>query len=280
MKKIFKIFFFLALPAVAACGIWSYYESLPIRGAYETGPISYPSIDKEELKKELSKYSQDDLFVMYSSGMEAIKWDDLLGRVNATVISDIVKDFNHFYISDRYPHNQVYDASTKCTYFYHTHRPKEHGHFHIYYSNKKVLDQFTPIVEDDAEHPSTHLVSLSMHPDGEPIGLFVPNHWVTKDDWYQAEDMKKILPQFEISHPYPSWPSNQWLSHILKLFRPQIEHVLSERDQFIADSEKPLNKIIKSGRLEILASIPISIPDQMDAIEELLDKDLFERTDK
>lgn len=280
MKKILKCLFFLSVPLIAAAGVLYYYESLPVRGAFETRPVSYPTINKDELKAMLSQYNQRDLFEMYSAGLETVKWQKLLSKVNATVVSDIIKDLDEFFIGERYPHDESVDRETKSSYFYHSHRPKEHGHFHIYYSNKLVMEKFKPITTWDKKHPNTHLVAISMHPNGDPIGFFIPNHWITKDDWYVHEDMKEMFSQFRINHPYPSWPSNQWVSEMLKLFRPQIEHILKKRDEMLFNSDKPLDKIIKNKRLDVLASISISISDQMSVIEELLGCNLANEVDK
>ena len=274
MKKLFRYLFFLSLPVLAATGIIYYYQSLPIRGAFETRPVSYPTINKEQLKTMLQGYSQQELFQMYAAGLEAVKWQDLLGKVNATVISDVVKNFDEFFIGERYPHDESVDRETKCSYFYHSHRPKEHGHFHIYYSNKSVMKKYEPIATWDKKHPNTHLVAISMHPNGDPIGFFIPNHWITKDDWYRHEDMKEMVSHFRINHPYPSWPSNQWVSEMLKLFKPQVEHLLKERDEILFNSDKPLEKILRNRRQDVIASISISIPDQMAVLEEMLGKQL------
>lgn len=271
MKRIFKISFVCFLFVAAIVGIQQYYQSLPIRGAYETRPVNYPQVDSESLKTQLSKCSIEELQSMKQAGLEAIKWQTLLSKVDSTVIADVVKDFSQFYIGDRYPHDESYDEETQSSYFYHSHRSHEHGHFHIYFSNEEVLKQFKPIAQWDSTNKSTtHLVAISMHPNGDPIEIFLPNHWVTKDEWFKAEEMMTMVDLFEIKHPYPSWPSNQWVNQMFKLFRPQIEQAFLERDRLIQESEQPLEQLIKNKKREILTSVSISIPAQMQAIEELL----------
>lgn len=272
MKRIFKISFVSFLFLSAIFGVWQYYESLPIRGSYETGPVNYPQIDPISLKAQLAQYSLEELQVMKQAGLEALKWQALLGKVHSTVISDVVKNFDQFYIGDRYPHDESYDSETQSSYFYHSHRPKEHGHFHIYFSNEEMLQQFTPIAQWNAKSKNTHLVAISMHPSGDPIGIFLPNHWITKDEWFSANEMMKMVDQFEIGHPYPSWPSNQWVNQMLKLFRPQVEQVFLERDAFIQNSKQPLEQLIKNKKIDVLASIAVSIPTQMAVIQELIEE--------
>ena len=276
MKKIFKGLFICSLFATAIVGIWQYYESLPIRGAYETGPISYPVIDKANLKAKLKEYPPAELQKMKQAGLEAIKWQSILKKVDSSVISDVIKDYDHFYIGDRYPFDESFDEETKSTYFYHSHRPKEHGHFHVYFSDETIMDQYEPLSAWDRDNKNTHLVAISMHPDGEPIGLFVPNQWITKDQWYKSESMLKMIDHFAINHPYPSWPSNQWINHILVLFRPQIKEVLEKRDQFIASSGEPIDSLVKNKKIDAISSVSLSIPDQMEVICELLEEQFRE----
>ncbi len=270
MKKILKTLFICALFASAILGIREYYYSLPIRGAYETRSIQHPVIDKAKLKSQLSIYSFDELHAMQTAGLEAMKWQGLLGKVNSTVFSDIIKDFSQFYISERYPDSQIEDYETQSTYFYHSHRPNEHGHFHIYFDDEKVMEQFKPIATWDQEHHTSHLGAISMHPDGTPIGILVPNNWVSKDWWYKPDDMMKIMEHFEVKHPYPSWPSNQWLNQMLKLFHPQFKEALELRDKQVESSNQPREKFLKNRKVDELAYVEISIPDQMEVISELL----------
>ncbi|MCH9632857.1 MAG: hypothetical protein S4CHLAM6_12010 [Chlamydiae bacterium] len=270
MKKILKTLFTCSLFAAAVVGVWQYYETLPIRGSYETGPINYPTINKENLKSKLSSCSRQELEDMRLAGLEAIKWHSLLGKVDSTVISDVIRNYDEFYIGDRYPYDESVDEETQSSYFYHSHRPKEHGHFHVYFSNEEIMDKYKPIATWDRKNRNTHVVAISMHPDGLPIGLFIPNQWVSKDQWYKAEDMMEIIGHFEINHPYPSWASNQWINQVLKLFKPQIKEALQARDRFVESHEEPIEQLVKNKKIDAIAFIALSIPDQMEVIEELL----------
>ena len=39
-----------------------------------------------------------------------------------------------------------------------------------------------------------------------------------------------MLDRFDLRINKPSWPVNRWLSAMLRLFRPQIEELLQQRD--------------------------------------------------
>jgi len=44
-----------------------------------------------------------------------------------------------------------------------------------------------------------------------------------------------MLGRFRIDHGRPSWPTNIWITAMLRLFRPQIERLLRQRDAAVAD---------------------------------------------
>ncbi len=268
-KKIYKTLFILSLPLLAVLAINFYYRSLPIQGAYETRQVSYPTIDQALLKSQLSSCSTLELEDMRLSGLEILKWQQLLKKVNTTVMGDVIRD-QPLFIGNRYPQDEVVDFDSHSSYFYHSHRPEEHGHFHIYYSDEDQMDQYSSFACWDSEHINMHIAAISMHPDGEPIGLFAPNHWISKDKLYKAPDMLEMISQFEISHPYPSWPSNQWVNYMLKLFRPQLVELLQKRDQRLFESGKATDQILKDEKIDVLSSVSISIKDQMEMIDILL----------
>lgn len=273
MKKYYKVALALLVPLLAVFGIYDYYWTLPIEGAYDTSPISYPTIDRAELKERLSKLDTQTLEKMKHSGLEVVKWQNLLDKVGATVVSELVPDFDPFFAREHYPYDEVYDNETHSLYYYHSHRPGEHGHFHLFFCDEVLLDQHEPLNSWDEKKASAHLLAISVHPDGTPLGLFITNQWVTpKEWWYSKETITDLLDHFEITHPYPSWPTNQWLNHMLVLFRPQIEDILTQRDLTLEESELPLEEALKNKKIEILSQAPVSIEMQLEIIEELLNQ--------
>lgn len=270
MKKTINICFAFALLATAVFGIKKYYDSLPIRGSYETKAIDYPKVDREHLRALLDECGTEELERMKQAGLQALQWQSLLKKVKSNVVADVVKNMDEFFIKDRYPKNQCNDFDSHSSYYYHSHRPGEHGHFHIFYSDEEKIKKYEPIVLWDEIDPYTHIVAISMHPDGEPISLFLPNQWVTSDDWYSTEDTLEMASHFEIGHPYPSWPSNQWVNQMLKCFRPQLKYLYQEREKVLASSDVPIQKLVENRKVNEMSSIPISMTDQMDMIDTLL----------
>lgn len=270
MKNIIKYLFFACLIGATSTAIWFYHQSLPTK-VLSCKTLSYPQIDQTKLYSLLTPLTTKQLLGMHKAGLEVLKWQKLLNKVDLTVMGDIIKD-HEFYVGKRYPEQSIVDYDSKCSYFYHSHRPKEHGHFHIYFSNDEIISTLQPYAKWNKKTNHTHIVALSMHPDGEPIGLFIPNQWVTKDNWYYLKDMIAMLDHYEIGHPYPSWPSNQWLNNMLKLFRPQIEELITSRDQFFLESGNLSRRALKNRKNEIIVTENISIDGQMDMIEKILDE--------
>jgi hypothetical protein len=123
----------------------------------------------------------------------------------------------------------------------------------------------------------SHLICISMDAWGFPIGLFTTNRWVTDEAWYSAEDVMRLLEQFDIDHAAPSWPVNQWISAMFVLFRPQMRALLQERDATIATwaAEHPNADVFEDRDLEIASTIRISVPDQIAAVAAMLADDLM-----
>ncbi|MCY1348032.1 hypothetical protein D9M69_341640 [compost metagenome] len=96
---------------------------------------------------------------------------------------------------------------------------------------------------------------------GQPIGLFACHRWVTGETWYPAEAVKQLLPRFSIDHAFPSWPTNLWLTALLRLFRPHIEALLEHRDLVVEAWQKahPERDAFEDRALEITGYLPISI---------------------
>ena len=121
----------------------------------------------------------------------------------------------------------------------------------------------------------SHLIAISMDAYGESIGLFTVNRWVTGDAWYAAGDVVRMLDRFAIDHANPSWPTNRWLTAMLRLFRPQIEVLLFERDAALADWARghPGQDVFEDRELEITSQAAVSVEEQIAAVEAALKGD-------
>lgn len=149
-----------------------------------------------------------------------------------TVLSPLLPKSGVFKLWDHYPESEVVDSKHASQYYYHAHRTsaREHGHFHLF----GLLDaQGLPREKDaswhDDEAPS-HLIAISMSPQGYPIKVFCTNQWVTKGYWQPADVILNRLDQFVVRGPARWSQISAWLTGFVMLFRPQIEAALRARD--------------------------------------------------
>jgi hypothetical protein len=77
-----------------------------------------------------------------------------------------------------------------------------------------------------------------------------------------------MLDRFEIDHAYPSWPTNRWITAMLRLFRPTIEALVRERDTRLADwaARHPDRAVYEDRALETISDAAISVEDQIAAV--------------
>lgn len=117
-----------------------------------------------------------------------------------------------------------------------------------------------------------HLIGVSMNPDGEVIKLFTTNRWVTGETWFDAGDVIAMLDRFDVAVAQPSWPSNRWLTSVLRLFRPQIIDLVRARDRKVADWARahPDRDVFEDRELEITSELSISLERQVDAVRAAL----------
>ena len=166
-------------------------------------------------------------------------------------------------VSRHYPKGDVWDPKTGCQYYYHTHRPMEEGHFHLF---------FYPTCATESKEPYVHLLAISVGKQKEPLALFALNQWVAGGDWYTTRKMAQCIKRFRAPSKEPSEVMSQWIDATLTLFYPQILAVLSARDHLIDHLEDfSGQKNARQDRsLEIVSAMPISVDVQLEIIEELL----------
>jgi hypothetical protein len=210
---------------------------------------------------------------MADAGMRILECYRVLRKGGLNIVGEVLRGQGAFYELDHYPPDDVFDEDTHSQYYYHAHRPDsgEHGHFHTFIRQPGMPDGVVPIPYDGEEvwptgaQALTHLVAVSMDVYGFPIGLFTTNRLVTAEAWYRAEDVIGMVDRFRIDHAFPSWPVNIWLTHLLILFHPQVEWLLSERDRVVAQWQKahPGVDSYEDRRLDITSYMPIDVEAQI-----------------
>jgi hypothetical protein len=208
----------------------------------------------------LGSLSAARLELMAVAGRELTTAERALARHGGNVVSRLLRDAGPFCEWDHYPPGDVRDPVHGAEYFYHAHpagqRPaREHGHFHT----------FLRAGRDDPLH---HLVAVAMDQRGRPIRLFTVNRWVTEDSWVEADRLIQLLDRFTLDLVRPSRWVNRWLAALPRLFRPQVEMLLRERDASVAAWRQahPGADPLELRELEVLSELAIDVPAQLDTV--------------
>ena len=226
---------------------------------------------------ELIKLSPARLESMLAAGEEALECERVLKKAGLNIVGEILRGQGQFYEYTHYPHDDVCDRESHAQYYYHAHRgiPGEHGHFHTFVRRTGMPEGVTPVPHAEApagDEAIAHLIAISMDAYGWPIGLFATNRWVVGETWYPAEDVIQMIDRFTIDHAYPSWPVNRWISAVLRLFRPQIETLVRERDRVVADWGKRYVDVdvLEDRRLDVTGYRLISVEGQLQQLRAAL----------
>jgi hypothetical protein len=222
------------------------------------------------------------LEAMLAAGREVLEWRRILAKSGDNIVGEVLKHEGEFYVLDHYPKGDVFDPESHSQWYYHAHdkqeRPGEHGHFHSFLRGGGMPEGIAPAPLPDLP-PETapqdrvcHLVAVSMDRSGWPLGLFTTNRWVTAETWYAAHDVAAMLDRFDVALSRPSWPVNRWLSSLLRLFRPQIEELLQQRDARVRAWQRanPEVNSYEDRRLEVTSQLPVSVEAQVAQLERRL----------
>jgi hypothetical protein len=187
-----------------------------------------------------------------------------------------------------YPAGEVYDPKSHAQYFYHSHsvsgrRTPEHGHFHLFLRAEGMPAGVAPMLLPElavadaaptrpqaaprrhgAREEIAHLIAIAVDPLGEPCRLFTTNRWVTGETWYRAEDVIQMLDRFVVAEAAPSELLNRWISAMIRLFRPQIAHLLRARDDTVmAWRRRNRGHVFDDPRLEVTSGLDIDVDVQL-----------------
>ena len=230
---------------------------------------------------DFNTLSTEQLETIAEAGREVVKWQRVLAKTGNNVVSEVLPENGTFYQFDHCPPGDIYDRETHAQYYYHAHRPGEHGHFHTFLREKGIPKDCHPVEQSEADYIKqrndtySHLVAISMNRQGFPIGMFTTNRWVTAENWYAADDVCAMLDRFEIDHAQPSWPVNRWITAMFRLFRPQIVELLRERDAVVADWQEkhPDSDVFEDRDMDLPSRIEISVDQQISDVQAALSVD-------
>jgi hypothetical protein len=228
----------------------------------------------------LAALTSSELKDLKSAGEEVMNCLAAIGRAQTNPVARILKHGGNFVEQSHYPEGDVFDHASASQYYYHAHRSEtgEHGHFHTFVRARGFPDGVSP-APYTGDHPPPsgsdaicHLIAVSMNPMGLPVGLFTTNRWVTAETYYPAQDTIRVLKNFSVDHADPCWATNRFLTALLKLFRPQIERLILERDTSVTDWQRrhPGVDVFEDRNLEVTSEMAIDIDDQIAAVDMLL----------
>jgi len=232
---------------------------------------------------ELDSLPQAELEALADAAREVNLCMRVLAKTGDNVVGEVLRGAGPFYEWRHYPSNDVYDSEFHAQYYYHAHPPEErvdgeHGHFHTFLRPLGMPPGIAPVPLPDLEPDKdgndalSHLVGISMDKAGWPIRLFTTNRWVTGETWYKAADVIRMLDSFTIDHARPSWPLNRWITALLRLYRPAIEELLTQRDQTIAtwQAANPDVFVYEDRRLEVTSEMEVSLPEYIQRVEQAM----------
>ena len=151
------------------------------------------NINREELKNKLKTLPIEKLQEMLKAGKEVLEWTDCLKKTKSHIIQEISKQKELFWRVDFRSIKGAFDEKSYAQYYYHSHRNNgEHGHFHLFLRRGGMPPQVAPLFYDQRNctlndiDTYAHIIAISMDHEGQPIGLFTTNKWVTGEDWYSC----------------------------------------------------------------------------------------------
>lgn len=185
---------------------------------------------------------------------------------------------------DHYPDSDVHDPQNGSIWFYHAHaadddgdRPwDEHGHFHLFVYTDFIEKGAEPIALPEKRDPEkgglTHLVAISFNNAGLPTRIFTTNRWVSDEWMYPADSVIPLLDCFKIEKEKGRDKdefslTSRWLAACLKLYRPQVEWALIERDKKLHELKAKDENFAENQKYEVLSAVEFDLAQQIDAIE-------------
>ncbi len=230
-------------------------------------------------RTDLATLSKQELETLAEAGREIVEIHRVLTKTGDNVVGELLRGHETFYEWDHYPPGDVYDRETHGQFYYHAHPAdqrfeQEHGHFHTFIRPKGMPPGVKPAPVPGFKPPKdpndalSHLIAISMTGAGLPFRLFTVNRWVTGECWYRAADVAVLLDYFKVDIARPSWPTNRWVSAMVRLFKPQILELLDVRDRTVEDWQRAHSDrdVFEDRELEITSYMEIDVEAQARAV--------------
>lgn len=186
-------------------------------------------------------------------------------RSGRGLLNDVLGADPAFIEWQHYPDRDAVDPHSGYRFYYHAHAaaqraPDEHGHFHV----------FAPRPRRIADQPThAHLFGLSVDAQGWPTRVFTTNRWVTAEHWENARWTLRALRGLELGRARPRRVAD-WVQNMARLFAPQIQEVIRQRDQRIAlrAQRQALARVLEDRRTHIISQCQVDLTRQFELLQE------------
>ncbi len=219
-------------------------------------------VPRDELLRALRGAPRQPLRRAAESTLARLQSDARRGR---GLLAEVLGRQPAFVEWQHYPRGDAVDLHSGYRFYYHAHAAPgrargEHGHFHVFASTRPTRD-------GDSGH--AHLFGLSVDARGLPMRVFSTNGWVTGEQWHDAAWTLRALRRLDLAQARPARVA-QWLQDMARLFAPQIEAVVRQRDLRIAERARsaPLQRVLEDRRTHIVSQCAVDLERQFDCLQQ------------
>lgn len=203
----------------------------------------------------------ENLPALRAAGSELLDVLHALHRKGRNVVTDLMFPRTSLAEWEHLPADDVFDPGTGFRYYYHAHpdsaAKREHGHFHLFQRVQGAAG--TPVF--------THLAGVSVNAAGLPLRAFTTNRWVTDELLQPADAVAAMLDRFDVRTPRRLVLVHRWLGAVTRLFRPQLDWLLEQRDQRIARELPRRPNFFEDRRTELLSECALDLGRQFARLE-------------
>ena len=218
-------------------------------------------IPSDELLKALRRTPAPSLREALESTLRRLQGDARNGR---GLLAEVLGQDGAFVEWEHYPPRDAVDRRSGFRFYYHAHEAArravdEHGHFHVFAARAAARD---------GEPAYMHLFAISVDARGMPTRVFTTNRWVTGEHWQSAPSVLRALRRLDLSGARPRRVA-AWVQDMARLFSPQIEAVIHERDRRIAERARrqPLQQLLEDRRTHIVSQCAVDLARQFECLE-------------
>lgn len=205
---------------------------------------------------------EEDLPAIRAAGSELLDVLHALHLKGRNVVTELMHPRTTLGEWEHLPCDDVFDPQTGFRYYYHAHpereAPREHGHFHLFHRARDASGKMA----------FTHLVGVSVTPAGLPLRAFTTNRWVTDEVMQPADAVGALLDRFAVHAPRRLELVHRWLAAVTRLFRPQVDWLLAQRDQRIAREMPGRRNLFEDRRTALLSDCAISLERQLARLDQ------------